>query len=200
MEILLFILVSIGIIIVPGPNVLVIVSTCISHGKLRGLQTVAGTSTAMIIQLFIAGVGTSWFVSTLASGFLWLKWIGVLYLCYLGFNHLKVAVKNTKHIPVSGIGSFQRGFWVSLTNPKTILFFSAFLPQFVLPSEPYFSQIVLLSSIFWILAVVLDSSYALLAGKLASMLGNKFSVTQNYFSSALYLGASAILATTKHGQ
>ncbi len=73
MEILLFILVSIGVIVVPGPNVLVIVPTCISHGRLRGLQTVAGTSAAMIAQLFIAAVGTSWFVSTLASGFLWLK-------------------------------------------------------------------------------------------------------------------------------
>jgi len=200
MEILLFILVSIGIIIVPGPNVLVIVSNCISHGRLRGLQTVAGTSTAMIAQLFIAGVGTSWLVSTLASGFLWLKWAGVLYLCYLGFNHLKSAVQKTEHMSVSGIGSFHRGFWVSLTNPKTILFFSAFLPQFVSPSEPYLGQIALLSSIFWILAVVLDSSYALLADKLASMLGSRFSTTQNYFSSALYLGASATLAATKHGQ
>ncbi len=108
-------------------------------------------------------------------------------------------MQKTEHISVSGIGSFHRGFWVSLTNPKTILFFSAFLPQFVFPSEPYLSQIVLLSSVFWILAVVLDSSYALLAGKLASMLGNKFSTIQNYFSSALYLGASAALAATKHG-
>jgi len=200
MEILFFILISIGVIIVPGPNVLVIVSTCISHGRLRGLQTVAGTSAAMIVQLFIAAVGTTWFVSTLASGFLWIKWTGVLYLCYLGFNHLKSAVQKTEHQSVSSIGSFYRGFLVSLTNPKTILFFSAFLPQFVSPSEPFLSQIALLSSIFWVLAVVLDSGYALLAGKLASMLGNKFSATQNYFSSALYLGASATLAAIKHGQ
>jgi len=200
MEILLFILVAIGIIIIPGPNVLVIVSTCISHGRLRGLQTVAGTSTAMIAQLFIAGIGTSWFVSTLASGFLWLKWAGVFYLCYLGFNHLMSAIKKSEHIPVSGFGSFHRGFWVSLTNPKTILFFSAFLPQFVSPSEPYLSQIVLLSSIFWVLAVVLDSSFVYFAGKLVSMLGNRFSSAQNYFSGALYLGASATLAATKHGQ
>jgi len=200
MEILLFILVSIGVIIVPGPNVLVIVSTCISHGRLRGLQTVAGTSTAMIVQLFIAAIGTSWFVSTLASGFFWLKWTGVLYLCYLGVNHLKSAVQKTEHQQISGIGSFHRGFWVSLTNPKTILFFSAFLPQFVYPSESYFSQIALLSSIFCFLAVVLDSSYALLADKLTSLLGSKFSAKQNYLSSALYLGASATLAATKHGQ
>lgn len=126
MEILLFILVSVGIIIVPGPNVLVIVSTCISHGRSRGLQTVAGTSAAMLVQLLISAFGTSWFISQLAFGFLWLKWIGVAYLCYLGVNHLINAVKKTDAQEVTGLGSFQRGFWVSLTNPKTILFFSAF--------------------------------------------------------------------------
>ena len=200
MEILLFTIVSIGVVIFPGPNVLIIVSTCISHGRLRGLQTVAGTSTATIVQLFIAAIGTSWFVSTLASGFLWLKWAGVAYLCYLGISHLKSAVQKTQHQAISAIGSFHKGFWVSLTNPKTILFFSAFLPQFVSSSESYFSQIALLSSIFWVLAVVVDSSYALLANKLASVLSNKSAATQNYFSSALYLVASVALAATKPGQ
>ena len=65
MELLTFILISIGIIVVPGPNVLVVVSTSISHGKLRGLQTVVGTSVAMAIQLLIAAVGTAWFVAAL---------------------------------------------------------------------------------------------------------------------------------------
>ena len=110
MEILLFILVSIGVIIVPGPNVLVIVSTCISHGRSRGLQTVAGTSAAMLVQLLISALGTSWFISQLAFGFLWLKWIGVAYLCYLGVNHLIKAVKKIDAQEVTGLGSFQRGF------------------------------------------------------------------------------------------
>lgn len=200
MELLIFILVSIGIIIIPGPNVFVVVSTSISHGKLRGLQTVAGTSTAMIIQLLIAALGTAWFVAELSTGFVWLKWAGVLYLVYLGIGHLINAVSKSKPAAITGFGSFHRGFWVSLTNPKTILFFSAFLPQFALGAESYLQQITLLSVIFWLLATALDSAYALLASKLAHLLRNrKLSKVKNIFSGLLYLGAGATLAATKQG-
>lgn len=197
MDIVIFILVSVGVILTPGPNVIVVVSTCLSHGKLRGLQTVAGISTAMIIQLCVAALGTAWFASMLASGFFWLKWAGVIYLCYLGIISLLNAIKNTQPKPVTGTGSFSRGFWVSLTNPKTILFFGAFLPQFVSPAESYISQIVILSVMFWCLAVVLDSMYAVLADKLKSLLATQFNQSQNYCSGVLYLGASAALANTK---
>ena len=198
MEILAFILVSIGIIIIPGPNVLVIVSTSITHGKVRGLQTVAGTSTAMLIQLGVAALGTSWFVSALANGFVWLKWVGVIYLIYLGAKHL-AAIRNSAKTEISAVGTFQRGFWVSLTNPKTILFFSAFLPQFTSLAISYPLQIAELSLIFWFFAVVLDSGYALLAYKLSSILKIKnLDKFQNEASGVLYIGASTILATTKN--
>ncbi len=201
MEILTFILVSTAVIVVPGPNVLVVVSTSISHGKARGLQTVAGTSTAMIIQLVLAAIGTTWFVSVLTQGFLWLKWAGVIYLVYLGVVHLYSAVVNMPPKPASAVGSFQRGFWVSLTNPKTILLFSAYLPQFTSASEPYTQQIILLSALFWVLAVLLDSGYALLAGKFASLVHKRnFTRYQNGFSGILYTGAGTAIALTRHGQ
>ena len=198
MEVLAFILVSIGIIIVPGPNVLVVVSTSIVHGKVRGLQTVAGTSTAMLIQLAIAALGTSWFVSTLASGLVWVKWLGVAYLLYLGVRYL-VAIGDTSNTQISAVGTFHRGFWVSLTNPKTILFFSALLPQFASEAISYSMQIAVLSIIFWFLALVLDSGYALLAHKLSSLLKTKnLANYQHGLSGVLYLGAGAVLATAMH--
>ena len=200
MEILAFILVSVAVIAIPGPNVLVIVSTSLSHGRTRGLQTVAGTSTAMIIQLFLAAIGTTWFVSALSQGFLWLKWAGVAYLLFLGIGHLVSAVSNDPAKAVSASGSFQRGFWVSLTNPKTILFFGAFLPQFTSASLPYLEQIAVFSSAFWILAVLLDCGYAVLAGKFSTLLHSRnLSRIQNGASSTLYLGAGATLALTRHG-
>jgi len=201
MEIQLFILISIGLIILPGPNVLVIVSTTLSDGRRRGLQTVAGASTAMLIQLATAAFGATWFVAGLASGFIWLKWAGVAYLFYLGVTQL-VRSTSTKEAPsATALGSFQRGFWVSLTNPKTILFFSAFLPQFVSPTEPFLAQITLLSVTFWGLALILDSGYALLAGQLAYILSSrKLSKLQNRFSGLLYLGAGTVLAATRHGE
>lgn len=195
----IFVLVSTGIILMPGPNVLVVLSTSISHGKLRGLQTVAGTSVAMAIQMLVAALGTAWLVSALAEGFFWLKWIGVLYLAYLGVSHFIAASKESEN-PISALGSFQRGFWVSLTNPKTILFFSAFLPQFTVASEPYLAQILLLSLIFWVLAIILDSVYVLLGERIGILLSKqeiyKF---QNRATGALYLGASAALASVRKG-
>ena len=200
MELLTFIIVSFGVIVIPGPNVLVIISTSLSHGTTRGLQAVAGTSLAMLIQLSIAALGTSLFVSNLAKGFMWLKWLGVTYLIYLGVKHL-IALKSSNQPPISATGSFNRGFWVSLTNPKTILFFGAFLPQFTIGSHSYLSQIILLSVTFWLMALVLDSLYAILSAKLVKLLKAKnITKYQNGFCGALYLGAGVLLSTTKKAQ
>lgn len=193
-----FILVSIGLIIIPGPNVLVIVATSIAHGKRRGLQTVAGTSAAMIIQLLVAAIGTGWFVSTVAQGFYWLKWVGVVYLVYLGVMQF-VAMRRPQTNTISAVGSFQRGFWVSLTNPKTILFFSAFIPQFVSSAEHYFWQVAMLSAVFWLLAVCLDSCYAILSHKAAALLKvRSLGRVGGGITGSLYIGAGAALASVKN--
>lgn len=198
MELTLFILLSAGLIIMPGPNVLAIVSTSIAYGRVRGLQTVAGTSLAMLVQLAIAAAGTAWFVETLSSGFLVLKWLGVTWLLFLGLRHLRDALKQREVPPLSALGSVQRGFWISLTNPKTILFFSAFLPQFVSPESVYLPQVLFLSAIFWCLAVVSDTGYALFSGWLRSVVqGKHMTQVQNGVSGVIYLGASAVLAGTK---
>ena len=195
---LTFLIVSFGLIIVPGPNVLVIVSTSVAHGKKRGLQTVAGTSLAMALQLLIVGMGTAWLVQLIADGLYYLKWVGVAYLLYLGLKHIKTAMKATnRSVEITASATFTRGFLVSLTNPKTMLFFSAFFPQFVSGAENYHFQILLLSSTFLILATVLDSCYALLSSKLVLLTKNGYMARmQAGFSGLLFLGAGAWLAST----
>ena len=196
MDIYAFVLVSIGIICVPGPTVIALVSTSIHHGKARGLQAVAGSSSAMFFQLIVAALSTSWLVNATAAGFVVLKWCGVSYLVYLGVQQLLSIREKNKQV-LSGSGSFRRGFLVSLTNPKTILFFSAFLPQFTNNTLSYLPQIAMLSLIFWCLAVVLDTTYVLLASKASPMLKKNTNFNyQNAVSGALYLGAGAVLATT----
>ena len=199
---LTFLLVSLGLIIIPGPNVLVIVSTSITHGKNRGLQTVAGTSLAMLIQLVIVGIGTSWFIQLLTDGFYILKWLGVAYLLYLGLQHLKNAVVDQGgNLKLSAAATFSRGFFISLTNPKTILFFSAFLPQFISSAESYMVQISILSGTFFILAMVLDACYAILSAKFGASLKNWNLVRlQNGFSGLLFLGTSLWLAVSRRAQ
>lgn len=199
MELLAFILISFGFIAIPGPNVLVVVSVCLSHGKKRGLQAVSGISLAMAVQLCIAATGTTWFVSALTQGFLWLKWIGVAYLFYIGISHFIVAFSRCgKNIEMTGYESFQQGFWVSLTNPKTILFFSAFLPQFVDPSFPYATQMILLSGIFWLIAAFVNLSYALLSSSLFAWFQDQaFVKYQKTVSGLIYVVAGAALAVSK---
>ena len=191
-----FTLVSMAVIAIPGPNILVIVSTSLSSGRLRGLQTVLGTSLAMIVQLAIAALGTTGLLVLLNDGLYWLKWIGVMYLFYLAINSFRQMSKEEKK-ETGAIGSFQRGFWVSLTNPKTILFFSAFLPQFVVGEQNYLFQITLLSATFWMLAVIIDSSYAVLAAKASWLLADrKIRKIQNGLTGTLYLLAGTLLANS----
>jgi homoserine/homoserine lactone efflux protein len=195
-----FVLVSVALIVVPGPNVLVIVSTSLAHGKTRGLQTVAGTTLAMALQLVVVAISTTWFVQLLTEGFSYLKWIGVLYLIYLASVHIKQALlaRETNPINITAQATFARGFLVSATNPKTILFFSAFLPQFIDSSENYVQQISLLSLTFLSLAAALDSCYALLSARLQPLLlSRNMSRMQNGLSGLLYIGASAWLAVTR---
>lgn len=190
-----FLIIAFGLIIIPGPNVIVIVSTSVVHGKIRGLQAVAGTSCAMIVQLLVAALGTTWFVTAVSDGLKWLKWLGVVYLVFLGIKQLRASLGGSSQSPLSSVGSFQRGFWISLTNPKTILFFSAFLPQFVSAQQPYLPQVAVLSVIFWLMAVVLDSMYALLSGQLAILAkANPNSRFAGILSGSLFIGAGAALA------
>ena len=84
-QLLAFIFAALVVILLPGPNVLVIISTSVINGLKSGLLTVAGTSSAMAIQLTVTAMGSAWLVETLTNGFSLLRWAGVVYLMYLGF-------------------------------------------------------------------------------------------------------------------
>lgn len=188
-----FVLVSLGIILLPGPNVLVIVATGLSQGVSRALLTVLGTSLAMLVQLAIAATATAWLVTILAEGLVWLKWLGITYLIYLGISHA-LKLGRPADVTVAGMASFRRGFWVSLTNPKTIMFFSAFLPQFVTADTLYQEQIILLSAVFWLLAILVDSGYAVLSGRLSALpLHAGWQRFRHGVSGIVYLSAAAAL-------
>ena len=169
---LAFVIVSSMLIVVPGPNVLLIVATSLSCGRKSGLATVAGSTCAMALQLGIAALGTAWVAAFLAEAFGVLKWLGVAYLIYLGVGRLRAALSKTAieaEVVPGRRSSFWRGFLVSLTNPKTILFFGAFLPQFVSPGLSAGPQLAVLSGSFLVLAVVFDTAYVMLASGLRNV-------------------------------
>lgn len=209
-----FLVLAIGLIIVPGPNVLLIISTSLLYGKKAALYTVAGTTAAMAVQLALAALATSALVHSVAQGFWWLKWLGVVYLCGLGLLQIVNSLKHhsgvqdglrdkeavfsqTEHLA----HGFRMGFFVSLTNPKTIVFFAAFLPQFVSPSYGYEIQMTLLSLSFLLLAFVLDAGYGLLAARARSTIGPvvENALTQR-ISGGVLIGAGALLAEANRSQ
>lgn len=170
-----FLLVSSAVIVIPGPNVLVIVATALTHGRARGLQTMAGTLLAMAIQLVVAAKGTAYLAETLSNVFAALKWIGAAYLLHLGYGRLRAAITpnhSSAMETATTSGSFTRGFAVGITNPKTLLFFGAFLPQFTSASLPIPSQITVLSVTFLTLALLFDGLYSLTAGSIGKLARN----------------------------
>ena len=194
-----FLLTSIALIAFPGPNVALIVSTSIAHGRRAGLVTVAGTSSAMALQLAVTAAGTSALLAAAAPWFSWLRWAGVAYLMYIGVRAWRAPVSNARQneavVPASR-AVFIRGVVVSLTNPKTLLFFGAFLPQFVSTEKAALPQLFALATTFLVLAVVLDTAWALLAHRARAMLSRRKDL-RNRIEGGLLIGAGVGLGVAR---
>jgi threonine/homoserine/homoserine lactone efflux protein len=170
---LAFLAASAVLLLIPGPNVALIVSTSIGRGRRHGLVTVAGTSSAMVFQLGLAIAGLSAMLTISAALFAWLRWAGVLYLCCLALRAWFAPVRRSNvRTPAakSLVAVYVRGFLISLTNPKTLFFYGAFFPQFVSVGAPLLPQLLTLSASFLVLAIVFDGTWAILAGRLGSFL------------------------------
>ena len=136
---LTFILATTILMLTPGPNVALIVANAVAWGTRYGLLTVTGTAAAMVVQLGLTALGMSAALGALAAWFEWLRWLGVGYLLWLGVRQWRAPPIDLTRIPAqprSARGIALRGFLVSLTNPKTLLFYGAFLPQFVSLDRP----------------------------------------------------------------
>jgi threonine/homoserine/homoserine lactone efflux protein len=191
--------VSAALILAPGPSILLIVSNSIAGGARRGLATVAGTSAAMMIQLAVAGGGVTSLMLVLSAWLGYLQWAGIAYLCWLGLKSWRDAGGATVAVAGPPAGSaFGQGFVVSLTNPTTLLFFAAFLPQFVDPARSAGLQTLVLCASFWAMALVFDSGYAVLAGRVRGLFDKPGRERlRERISSAIMLAAGVGLAMAR---
>lgn len=194
-----FILATIVLGIIPGPNVALTVANSLAHGTRYGLLTVAGTSSAMVPQLIITVLGLSVFAQYMSQGFDVLRWAGVLYLLWLGYQQLRAPVDDLSKVkakPQSVKEIFWRGFFISLTNPKTILFYGAFFPQFITPGDDTATQMTVLALTFLTVITLVDSSWAVLAGRGRIYMLNK-SVWRNRISGGFLIVAALLLALVR---
>lgn len=190
---LIYIFIASSLILIPGPNVLLIIANSLKHGSRAGLATVAGTSTAMAVQLIIVTLGISSILLVVANWFHWFRWLGAAYLIYLGVKSLfsrnrrfiEPTVAKTHHL-------FAQGFAVSITNPKTLLFFSAFLPQFVVTTSPALLQLLLLAVTFLLLAIMFDSGYALLSSTVQRKMAASTQTLAKRFAGLILIAAGLL--------
>ena len=190
----LFMGAALALLLVPGPAVLYITARSASQGRMAGLVSVLAIETANFTQAVAAGLGLSAILLSSALAFDAVKYLGAAYLIYLGIRKLLTPDHESENEEVkreSLSRIYWQGFLVNILNPKTALFFFAFLPQFVDPSKGnVIGQNLLLGAIFVGMAIVTDSMYALVASSLAEKLaGNRqFQTGGRIFAGLVYIG------------
>ena len=193
-----FLVAAVILIVIPGPNVGLIIANSLRHGLRAGLVTVAGVSAATVVQLAVAVLGMTSLLAWAAQAFEWIRWGGAAYLVYLGIRQWRAPApaENTAAAPASPWACCLNGFAVSMTNPKTMLFYAAFLPQFVDPALDVTAQMSVLAVTFVVLAVVLDSAWALFAGRFRGLLAHRRRLV-NRMSGGILVGAGLGLALVR---
>lgn len=196
----LFISVTLLLVFMPGPNTLYIIARSIQQGRRAGIVSSLGVQVGSLLHIAAAALGLSALLLSSALAFNAMKYAGAAYLIYLGVKTLltKEKVGPTQAVQKARLSRvFYQGIVVNLLNPKTALFFFAFLPQFIDAARGRVAgQIILLGSILVLLGTLSDTVYALVAGSVGNLLrGNlKFLRAQRYLAGSIYIGLGAATA------
>ena len=173
-SLLLFVTGAIILLVIPGPAVLYVVSRSIGHGRPAGLVSAMGITVGTLFHVAAATLGLSALLASSALAFQFVKYIGAAYLIYLGLRVLRGGGTDVQHAIADQRrlrSIFAQGVLVNLLNPKTALFFLAFLPQFIDPAGGHATlQILQLGVLFALMGWLSDSAWALLAGIVAGRL------------------------------
>lgn len=194
----LFAAATTALLLVPGPSVLFIVARTLEHGRRGGLVSMLGVECGALLHVAAATVGVSALVAASPAALLVVKVAGAGYLLVLGVR----ALRRPRELALEGGGSsprrlFRQGLVVDALNPKTAMFFLAFLPQFVdADAGAVAGQTLVLGLCFVALAMLSDGGYALLAGALAERLRRSPAARTRLrrVSGAAYLGLGALTA------
>jgi threonine/homoserine/homoserine lactone efflux protein len=196
---LAYVLACFIVVIVPGPTVTLIVANSMTHGTRAGLINIAGTQLGLAVMMGIVLVGLTSFIATMGYWFDWLRFAGAAYLVYLGFKLIRSpgALGDPKQTPRPRIGFFWQGFLVLMSNPKALLVFGAFIPQFVDARGDYVPQVILLGVTAMVVAGLFDSIYAILAGRARNVMSGKRVRIVSRVSGGLMIGGGLWLALAR---
>jgi threonine/homoserine/homoserine lactone efflux protein len=195
---------SLALLVVPGPAVLYIVARSAEEGRRVGLASVAGVHLGTVVHILAAAAGLSALLVSSAAAFTVVKYAGAAYLVILGMRRLlrpgAPTPARAARVPAPARQALRQGVVVNVLNPKTALFFLAFLPPFLDPTRgPLFGQVVLLGLTFLFLGVLSDGAYALVAACIGARWRRRERVAQvgERASGLVYVGLGVLAALTR---
>jgi threonine/homoserine/homoserine lactone efflux protein len=198
----LFITAALILVFTPGPNTLYIITRSVHQGRIAGIVSSLGIQVGTLCHIAAAAFGVSALLLSSALAFNIVKYLGAAYLIYLGIKTflMREKMEATEKVEETRLSrAFFQGIFVHLLNPKSALFFFAFLPQFIdVKRGSMVGQILFLGAIMIVLGTLSDSTYALLAGSIGNVLrGNRrFLRANRYFSGTVYIGLGTMTAMT----
>jgi threonine/homoserine/homoserine lactone efflux protein len=195
---LAYVLACVVVVIVPGPTVTLIIANSIRYGTRAGMINIAGTQLGLALMIGLVVVGLASLIETVEWWFDWVRLAGACYLVWLGVKFLRAPdamAKPAESTPRGGF--FLQGFLVLVSNPKALLLFGAFIPQFVDPKGDYVGQVVLLGVTAMVVAFIFDSAYAVLTGRAAALLAPGRVRLVSRLSGLCLIGGGAWLALAR---
>jgi threonine/homoserine/homoserine lactone efflux protein len=185
---------------IPGPTVLLVVSYALGHGRRSAMTTVAGVALGDFTAMTASILGLGVLLATSAAIFTALKWVGAAYLIYLGVKLWSAPVAHDITVPnvlaVRRLRMLLHAYVVTALNPKSIVFFVAFLPQFLDASQPFLPQIIVMEGTFLALATLNATLYALLASAARRTVRRpSLQRALNRIGGSLLIGAGILTAT-----
>ena len=196
---LAFVAACIALALLPGPIVTLVIANGLRHGTRAALTNIAGVQTGVGIIIAIVAVGLTSLMATMGYWFDWVRFASAAYLVWLGIRLIRepVAGVEADAPPPPRGGFFLQGFLVALSNPKLLVFFGAFIPQFMDLRQDHLSQVALLGVTFMVIAALTDATYALLAGRVRRFFSARRTRTLSRVSGGFMIGGGIWLALTR---
>jgi threonine/homoserine/homoserine lactone efflux protein len=197
---LAFVAACIALALLPGPVVTLVIANGLRHGTRAALTNIAGVQVGLAIMIGIVAAGLTSLMATMGYWFDWVRFAGAAYLVWLGVKLIRApveAVDADKPPPPPRGGFFAQGFLVALSNPKLLVFFGAFIPQFMDMSQDHVSQVALLGATFMVIAGLTDAVYALLAGRARLFFSAQRTRLLSRISGGVMIGGGVWLALTR---
>ncbi|HWL05330.1 MAG TPA: LysE family translocator [Xanthobacteraceae bacterium] len=188
------------VVIVPGPTVTLVVANSLKHGARAGLINVAGTQLGLAAMMLVVLAGLASLIESMGGWFDWVRYAGAAYLVWLGvklIRHPATLTPGDALPPSPRGGFFLQGFLVLVSNPKALLLFGAFIPQFLDPAGDYIAQVVLLGVTAMAVAAVFDSAYAVLAARARGVLSTRGQRLVSRLSGGALIAGGVGLALTR---